>query len=62
MLDIQELEPRSRAMCVVRELDRAEFDRICNATRELAAQNERMLEVASGWIVAKAIRHESEST
>ena len=49
MLDIQELEPRSGETCIVRQLDRAALERIHEASKDLALQNERIVEVISRW-------------
>jgi len=50
MLDVQELEPRSGETCVVRHIERLAFDRLRKANQELAEQNDKVLEVAEGWL------------
>ncbi len=50
MLDVLELEARSGETCVVRHIERLAFDRLRKANQELAEQNDKVLNIADGWL------------
>lgn len=50
MLDIQELEPRSAETCVVRYLERREFNRLKKINEALLEQNSKVLRVVDHWV------------